>query len=281
MAAGFYSVVCSVSSSRLRFSHVSIPTDSITENHFFSLSCLLYPHVRATPNYTENPYFDRAWQQNLYILPSSPLLNEITLPKGFSIENTPLVSFRRVDLLLNKPDLDALYHNTVIPGEPSHPAQDPSSPPSTKAESLFNEEQFWSLSPSEYMPMFLASPPEANYGTLVVSTAGHWTTTTMSAFRDDDAGEDGGYGIQHILAFFKVAMRTWAGQVQDAVTEYYKNGGESTKQVIVRAYLPGHESCHDFFEPRITIPSWINKFYNWPWIQDFNTEFQVGASKRI
>ena len=185
-----------------------------------------------------------------------------------------------MDLLLNKADLDALYHDTVLPGEPSDPNQDPSSPP-TKAESLFSDDTFWSLSPSEYMPMLLGSLPEFNYGTLVVSTAGHWTTTTMSAFLDEDAGEDAGYGIQNILAFFKVAMRTWAGQVQDAITEYHRNGGQRPKRVVVRAYLPGHENCHNIFEPSTTIPTWIYKFYNWPWIQDFNTEFQVGASIRI
>ncbi|OJA09987.1 hypothetical protein AZE42_03825 [Rhizopogon vesiculosus] len=254
--------------------------DSITENQFFSLSCLLYPHVRATPNYTENPYFDRAWQQNLYLAPSSPIISQLTLPEGFSIADTPLVSFRRVDLLLNHDDLDALYHSTVIPGEPNHsPDQDPSSPP-TKAESVFSKEQFWSLSPSEYMPMFLAAPPESNYGTLVVSTGGHWTTGTLNAFRNEDAGEDAGYGVQQILVFFKVAMRTWAGQVQDAMTEYRRNGGKRPKQVVVRAYLPGHEDCHDYLEPTTTIPKFNWKFYNWPWIKDFNSEFQELLSSR-
>ncbi|KAJ8586121.1 hypothetical protein M405DRAFT_772077 [Rhizopogon salebrosus TDB-379] len=250
--------------------------DSITENQFFSLSCLLYPHVRSTPNYTENPYFDRAWQQNMYLSPSSPIINEITLPKGFSIENTPLVSFRRVDLLLNKADLDTLYHTTEIPGEPDHSNQ---TYPSTKAESLFSPEQFWSLSPSEYMPTFLASPPEANYGTLVVSTGGHWTTTTMRAFRDEEAGQYAGYGIQNVIAFFKVAMRTWAGQVQDAITEYHRNGGKRPKQVVVRAYLPGHEDCHNYLEPTTEIPSWQNRWFNWPWIENFNEEFQTLLSK--
>ncbi|KAG0707061.1 hypothetical protein DFH29DRAFT_898242 [Suillus ampliporus] len=248
--------------------------DSITENHFFSLSCLLYPHVRATPNYTENPYFDRAWQQNLYLSPSSPIISEINLPEGFSIANTPLVSFRRVDLLLNQADLTALYHSPAFPGELTNSANQNSSSRPTKAESLFGDDPVWSLSPSEYMPTFLDSPPDANYGTLVVSTAGHWTTSTLSAFRDDDAGEDAGYGIQNVLAFFKVAMQTWAGQVQDAITEYRRNGGKRPKQVVVRAYLPGHENCHNIFEPTETITPWANLWYNWPWIQDFNTQFQ-------
>ncbi|KAH7889035.1 hypothetical protein F5I97DRAFT_2006482 [Phlebopus sp. FC_14] len=243
--------------------------DSISENHFFSLSCLLYPHVRATPNYTENPYYDRAWSQNLYLSPTSPLLAELNYPANFSIESTPLATFRRVDLLLSKDDLDSLFRSTL---RTEADEEDPTGAVTPK--SLFSEEQTWSLSPSEYMPMFLASPPDGNYGTLIVSTAGHWTTTLMSAFRDDDAGEDAGFGIEGVKAFFRVAMRTWAVQVQDALKEYRRNGGKRKKQVIVRAYLPGHEDCHDHREPWTEIMPYKWKFYNWPWIKDFNAIFQ-------
>lgn len=246
--------------------------DSITENHFFSLSCLLYPHVRATPNYTENPYFDRAWPQKLYLSPTSPLIPELDFPAGFSIENTPLVLFRRVDLLFNQDDLQTLYQNTY---RTEAEEEDPSAINGT-TKSLFSEESTWSLSPSEYMPMFLASPPEANFGTLVVSTAGHWTTTLMSAFRDEEAGDAAGYGIEGVKAFFKLAMRSWAGQVQDAIDEYRRHGGTRPKQVVVRAYLPGHEDCHDHRAPWTEIAPYNWRWYNWPWIQDFNAIFQVG-----
>ncbi|KAG6378212.1 hypothetical protein JVT61DRAFT_13910 [Boletus reticuloceps] len=38
-------------------------------------------------------------------------------------------------------------------------------------------------------------PARGQFSTLVVSTGGHWTTTLMSAFRDEEAGEEAGYGI--------------------------------------------------------------------------------------
>ena len=250
--------------------------DSITENHFFSLSCLLYPHVRATPNYTENPYFDRAWPQKLYLSPTSPLIPELDFPPNFSIENTPLVLFRRVDLLLNQEDLETLYQNTF---RTEAEDEDPAAANATK--SLFSEESTWSLSPSEYMPILLSSPPEGNFGTLVVSTGGHWTTTLMSAFRDEEAGDEAGYGIENVKAFFKVAMRTWAGQVQDAIDEYRRNGGTRPKQAVVRAYLPGHEDCHNHREPWKEIQPYENRWYNWPWIQDYNAIFKVGVIHTI
>ncbi|KAG6378213.1 hypothetical protein JVT61DRAFT_13911 [Boletus reticuloceps] len=86
-------------------------TDSTMENHFFPLAWLLYPHVRATPNYTaENPYypyFDRAWPEMLHLLPTSPLISEIDFLRS------KIVLFRRVDLLFNQEDLETIYQNTT------------------------------------------------------------------------------------------------------------------------------------------------------------------------
>ncbi|EIW83551.1 hypothetical protein CONPUDRAFT_122139 [Coniophora puteana RWD-64-598 SS2] len=280
--------------------------DSITENHFFSLSCILYPHVRATPNYTENPYFDRAWPQNLYLNPSSPLVQELDIPYDFDIESTPLATFRRVDLLLSRPELEKLYKETY--------------PDKAETTPLFSEEQTWSISPQQYMPLFLSLP----YSTLIVSTAGHWTTTLMSAFRNESIGEKDGYGIQDVLEFFEVSMQQWADDVQSALVSYYNSdegGGDQwtfgalhydapsdtwrvagmdddwtlasmralpyapalartegsvarDKRVVVRAYLPGHEDCHNFYQPWWRIKPFQFQWYNWAWIKDFNQIFQ-------
>lgn len=236
--------------------------DSITEGHFFSISCILYPHVRATPNYTENPYFDRAWPQNLYLNPSSPLISTLSLPPDFSIEHTPLVTFRRVDLLFNKTELVDLHKKLY-------------NPPDTFE--LFSDERFWSLSPKEYMPIFLTPLPEANYGTLIVSTGGHWTTTVFHGYRDESK-KDSGYGIEGVLEFFNHAMKKWATDVQEALDAHQRNrnnaGHKTSRRVVVRAYLPGHEDCRNIFEPwtHWHKPHW--DWYNWSWIKDFNKNFQ-------
>ena len=161
----------------------------------------------------------------LYLSPTSPLLD---FPPDFSIENTPLVLFRCVDLLLNQEDLETLYQNTLRTEE----EDEGSTATNATTKSLFSDEATWSLSPSEYMPIFLAPLPEGNFGTLTVNTGGHWTITLTSAFRD---GEAAGCGIEGVKAFFKVAVRTWAGQVQDAIGGYRHNGGTRPKQVVVRA----------------------------------------------
>lgn len=225
--------------------------DSVTEGNFFSLSCLLYPHVRATPNYTENPYFERHWQQNLYLLPTSPLVPKLKFPEGFSIENTPLVSFRRIDVLLSREELEGLYNAIYAPASNF---------------SLFGDETFWSLSPYEYVEQFTSK--ENNYQTMVVNTAGHWTT---NVFRGMEDPKSKGNGVGNILYFFQHATAMWADIVQRLLNE----SDRDDRQVVVRAYLSGHENCHDTFEPYTYIHDYTTQAWNWNWITEYNDIFQV------
>ena len=227
--------------------------DSVAENHFFSLSCLLYPHVRATPNYTENPYFERHWPQHLYLLPTSPLVGKLKFPQGFSIENTPLVSFRRVDLLLSREELERLYNSIYSPS--------PDSP-------LFSDDTFWSLSPFEYVGQFTSK--ENNYQTMVVSTAGHWTTSVFQATKDD---ESKGGGVGNILHFFQHAAAMWA----DLVQKQLDKSDRKDRQVVVRSYLSGHENCFSLFKPYTYVHEYSTQWWNWNWITEYNDIFKVRA----
>lgn len=237
---------------------------------------MLYPHVIATPNYTLNPYFDRAWPQNLYLNPKSPLVNKLHPPLGFNISTTPLVTFRRVDLLLTEEQLSELYRTT----NPEKAAQE-------NFQLMAGGDQAWEILPSEYLSIFTAPLPEANYGTMVVSTAGHWTVTTLPGLKDDSMRKQ---GIDNVLNFFSDAMKVWAGLVQGWMTgaeqspEAHMGGGAYTKggrrrQVVVRSYLPGHDNCHNLFEPW----SWYKQggpdmSYNWGFIREFNQRFAVCRS---
>jgi len=225
--------------------------DSVTENHFFSISCILFPHVRATPNYTENPYFDRAWPQHLYLEPSSPLIQYLNPPPGFNISTTPLVTFRRVDLLLSKSELVELYQKT---------------PDSSPEFELLSNETFWSMSPVEYMDIF---QNQGNYGTLVISTGGHWTVSLFAGLKE----------IDRVLDFFRVAMKKWADDVTAMLARAPQTAGERrSRQVVIRAYLPGHEDCHDHREPWVTYQPFKWNWYNWGQIKDFNRIFQEVTS---
>ncbi|TFY54416.1 hypothetical protein EVJ58_g8873 [Rhodofomes roseus] len=140
---------------------------------------------------------------------------------------------------------------------------------------LFSAEQFWSLSPEYYVrDLFL----EGHYGTLVASTGGHWTTTLLSAFRDEGAR---GEGIDGVLGFFDAAMRRWAEDVQGILDDYERRGRRwglgrrrERKQVVVRAYLPGHEDCHNERAPWREWRPFVWNWYNWGSIWEFNRIFE-------
>ncbi|KAJ7477173.1 hypothetical protein B0H11DRAFT_2030044 [Mycena galericulata] len=233
--------------------------DSISEGHFFSISCMLYPHVRATPDYIQNPYYDRAWAQNIYLDPSSPLIPRLNLPKGFSVESTPLVTFRRVDLLFSQQQLVDLHHRLYA--EPRN-------------FSLFGDEATWTLEPAEYLSMF--TDPELNYQTLVVSTAGHWTTGLFSGYRDEGKTL---FGIEGVIQFFGQAVKEWAKEVQQVVTEVNQRNPAKQRQVVVRAYLPGHEDCHNELKPYNEIKPYAWNWWNWASIGEFNEVFEEVVSQ--
>ena len=127
----------------------------------------------------------------------------------------------------------------------------------------------------KYLEIFQKPLPEGNYGTLVISTAGHWTTTLLRGFRDESKGENAGFGIDNMFPFFEKAMTKWADTIQDALTTDRGTAGGRSRQVVVRAYLPGHEDCHSHRQPWTEWQPFKWKWYNWAWISDFNKVFEV------
>ncbi|PPR07553.1 hypothetical protein CVT24_008749 [Panaeolus cyanescens] len=239
--------------------------DSVTESHFFSLSCILYPHVIATPNYTGQANFDRSWPQHLYLNASSPLVPHLSFPSDFSITSTPLVSFKRVDILFSQQELRDMHKKF-------HPhIEDPS---------LFSDEKVWTVSLEEYLAEFLEPRPEANYKTMIVSTGGHWTTSLFSKTLPS------GPGIEGVMLLFEGAVKRWAERVQGAITEYNKQrtwrwgSKESKKEVLIRAYLPGHEDCHKFDKPWDEIQPFVWNWFNWGEIWRYNWSFEKLLAER-
>lgn len=185
------------------------------------------------------------------------------LPPGFNITTTPLVTFRRIDLLLSKEQLVDLHRELY-------------NPPSDF--SLFSHELFWSIAPSEYLALFQRPLPEANYGTMIVSTGGHWTTHLFTGFLDETLTEEQS-GIHGILDFFREAMTKWTEEIQAAMTSDVGTAGKRRKrEVIVRPYLPGHEDCHNWREPWSYHHPFRQGLWNWEYIKDFNRIFSVRPS---
>ncbi|QRV98548.1 hypothetical protein RhiJN_26567 [Ceratobasidium sp. AG-Ba] len=241
--------------------------NSVTEQHFFSMSCLLYPHVIATPDYAPHGGSGpRDWPQNLYLNPSSPLVDQLKPPAGFDIKRTPLVTFRRVDLLFEPSELDAIHLSM-------HNSSD--SVPST----LFGPEasESYNLSPDKYLSIFTAPLPEANYKVLLVSTAGHWTTASLPGARDPSDVQKEATNPA-VYKTFVEAVRVWTKKVSGVLKEPSVGQGvkNSEKQVLIRAYLPGHEfDCHKETGPLTRVREFTREWYNWSWIGRMNEAFKA------
>ncbi|KAF6744888.1 hypothetical protein DFP72DRAFT_60340 [Ephemerocybe angulata] len=272
--------------------------DSVTENQFYSISCLLYPHVIATPDYTLSQWWERDWPQNLYLNPESPLLKDddtvlltkhkaagqgrrkITPPPGFNITSTPLVTFRRVDLFYSEAELKEMHREL-------HPEFYTEG----KEFVLFGDEVNYTLSPDVYLDIFFKPLPEGNYKTLITSSAGHWTTNNFHGYHRESEGADVStsttgladsknpvMGYDGLLQFYGEVVERWANKIQDAFDVHmgktkgagYPPGREKEPQAIVRAYLPGHEDCHNIRQPATTIPNYTWNWWNWGEIWKFN-----------
>jgi hypothetical protein len=242
--------------------------DSVMENQFFSLSCILHGHVIATPDYTTGESWDRGWPQNLYLAPTSPLVASINFPVNFDITKTPLITFRRIDILFSKEELIQIHREIQPPGT------------ILEDDSLFGEQAVWTLPFSEYNTEFTAPLPRGNYKTMVVSTAGHWTVETFSKTSPP--------GIDGVLNLFKHAMERWAEKVQAHIKTSDQAAGLTwrlgplakkarRKRVVVRAYLPGHEDCHSFREPWKIVQPFKWNWWNWGEISKFNDIFDVSC----
>lgn len=175
----------------------------------------------------------------------------------------------RVDLLLGKSQLNALHSSTHASDR-----------------SLFSEEQTWDLEPSIYLPQFLAPLPQGNYRTMIISTAGHWTTTLFSGFHNET--DEDGNGLRELLPFFGEAMQLWVSGITEALDEakrlekqqrHIMHRRTKERQVVVRAYVHGHDSCHlDHVElagPLAEYSGLPRNWYNWGWIRRFNSVFEV------
>ncbi|KAF8754547.1 hypothetical protein RHS01_05795 [Rhizoctonia solani] len=216
--------------------------DSVTEQHFFSMSCMLYPHVRATPDYAPTGGSGpRDWPQHLYLNPSSPLLTQLKLPHGFDIDRTPLVTFRRVDLHTFRPQsiriIQPLAQN--LP-RPIHAAA-----PRRKLQDSHRQHR---------------------------RTLDHRVSPGARDPEDVQAGATN----PGVYKTFVEAVRVWTDQVSRALS-----ADTRAREVLVRAYLPGHEyDCHKESGPLTQVREFSQEWYNWSWIGRMNEAFKAAIAQK-
>lgn len=139
----------------------------------------------------------------------------------------------------------------------------------------------YNLSPDTYLSIFTAPLPEANYRVLLLSTAGHWTTATLPGARDPDNVQKQSTNPA-VFKTFKEAVRVWTSKVTTALFDSRftssSHGGvrSEDRQVLIRAYLPGHEyDCHAEPGPLTKVREFSREYYNWSWVGRMNEAFRV------
>lgn len=72
-------------------------TDSLSEGHFMSLSCTLFPHVRAVWPYPAMSEWRQIKEEHLLLSRESPLIaaGRLIVPENWDWDGTPLVSHVR------------------------------------------------------------------------------------------------------------------------------------------------------------------------------------------
>jgi len=185
--------------------------------------------------------------------PTSPLIDEINFPEGFDVQTTPLVTFRRVDLLVSRGETLAAHRK--LGGKLDNTT-------------LLSTEELYTMSPEEYLRAFLAPLPTGGYRTLIANTAAHWTTHLFI----------GGHrpGMDGVLELFEVVMTEWTSVIQEVLREAnaQPHGGRDFR-AVVRGYTPGHNNCQNTHYPLQEVLPFKTGTYNWDDIATFNEIMEV------
>lgn len=163
----------------------------------------------------------------------------------WSLRNIRCSGKHRVDLLFGVQELKAI-HSTLPPFKVANPSV---------AADLFGSERVWSVAAASYLSLFTAPFP-FNYRVLVVASAGHWTVTSFGLKE----------GIEEVIFLYRAAVERWLSLAAQALA----GGGRPDREVIVRAYAPGHSNCHaatEVLEEPIALEEQI---YNWNRIPEMN-----------
>ncbi|BGO96226.1 hypothetical protein NBRC10512_002131 [Rhodotorula toruloides] len=267
--------------------------DSLSEQQFFSLSCALYPHVRAVWPYPSMSEWRQVKEEHLFLLPDSPLVKsgKLRVPEDWDYDGSPLVSHVRTDHGLAPDELISLFETVHAKSAPrAFTALYPnltSLPPFSPPEALLTDVETFSpsldytlqlfLRPSQYRnistsisPSYAPSttPPDAleierqatrsgSYRALIFATGAHFSARHFNLpFKPE-----GGPNAQ--IEFFDLALRELLNRFARALesaTEEERSG----KEVVVRPTTMGHDDCHDAEGPLAEEDEKKSSWWSWP-----------------
>ncbi|BGP52443.1 hypothetical protein JCM10450v2_008421 [Rhodotorula kratochvilovae] len=266
-----------------------IAGDSLSEQHFFSLSCVLFPHVRAIWPFPTMSEWQQIKEEHLFLDPASPLIRggRLRVPDDWDFEGSPLVTHVRTDHGFAPDELVDLHSSprnspsttanltSLYPTLLSLPAITPPvdlltdvetfSPPLSYILSLFLRPSAYRNISSPFSPSYAPSTTprdalaaearatrSARYRALFFSTGAHYSTRH---FRLPTGGGA-------LVDTFALALRAWVARVVAALGEASAEEREG-KEVVVRPTSNGHDRCHDALRPYEEVQEAGSSWYSW------------------
>ncbi|GAA5988650.1 hypothetical protein JCM10908_003659 [Rhodotorula pacifica] len=288
--------------------------DSLSEGHFMSLSCLLYPHVRALWPYPPMSEWHQIKEEHLLLDKESPLVQEgrVLVPEGWDWDGRPLVSHVRTDHGLAPIELIEVYDDLRSSASSSSPTNASSrfselTSPSALSyrSSLLTDVETFSptldymlslfLRPSssrnvttEISPSYSASTTpafaldrerrateSARYRVLIFSTGAHFSARHFNLPPPSSAATSAG---EPHIQLFDLVVATILDRVAaalDSATEEEKKD----KEVIVRPTSNGHDKCHDAKGPLKELDYGRSSLYSWSDMWEMNNRAEALVQK--
>ncbi|GAA5900939.1 hypothetical protein JCM8208_007570 [Rhodotorula glutinis] len=177
--------------------------DSLSEQQFFSLGCLLFPHVRAQWPYPPMSEWRQIKEEHLFLDPVGPLVasGRLIVPEGFDFDGSPVVSHVRTDHGLAPSELVDIYASFHEQSPPSLAARYPalaSLNPHPDPHSILTAVETFSPSIDYYLDLFLRPSSPRNISTGISPSYAPATTPADSLAVERNATRSARY---HALLF--------------------------------------------------------------------------------
>lgn len=275
--------------------------DSLSEGHFMSLSCTLFPHVRAVWPYPAMSEWRQIKEEHLLLSRESPLIaaGKLVVPDDWDWDGTPLVSHVRTDHGLAPIELVRTYKDLHAspPNETSRFVELISPASRANLQPLLTDVETFSPTLDYMLELFLRPSGPRNITTEISPSYGASTTpadaielerrTTQSArYRALIFSTGAHFSSRHFnlpstaahLEFFDLVVSTFLDKVAEAL-EKASEHEKRDKEVIVRPTSNGHDDCHAAKGPLKDVDRNKSSKYSWNDMWDMNDRAEALVQK--
>ncbi|GAA5866970.1 hypothetical protein JCM3774_003739 [Rhodotorula dairenensis] len=240
--------------------------DSLSEGHFMSLSCTLFPHVRAVWPYPAMSEWQQIKEEHLLLSRESPLITagRLVVPDDWDWDGTPLVSHVRTDHGLAPVELVRVYEDLRASPENRTSRFPELTSPAARAnpQPLLTDVETFSPTLDYMLELFLRPAGPRNITTEISPSYGASTTPPDAIELERRTTESAWYRAlifstgQHFSArhfnllsteahieYFDLVVATVLDRIADALDSATEDE-KRNKEVVVRPTSNGHDECH-------------------------------------